>query len=104
MSLTKFQSPTQGSVIMFGKDAEMLRVTLHLPEKGEMSAEQLPGYLARLKTAIEADKAMNPVIWPEDLDRDSDENAPVIVRFSQRAAPMVQLMQRCISATEPISW
>ena len=104
MSIVKFQSPTQGSVIMFGKDAEMLRVTLNLPEKGEMTAEQLPGYLARLRTAIEADKATNPVIWPEDLDSEPDENAPVIVRFSQRAAPMVQLMERCISVTEPLSW
>ena len=104
MSIVKFQSPTQGSVIMFGKDAETLRVTLNLPETGEMTAEQLPGYLARLKTAIEADKASNPVIWPEELDSEPDENVPVIVRFSQRAAPMIQLMQRCISATEPISW
>ena len=104
MSIVKFQSPTQGSVIMFGKDAEMLRVTLNLPETGEMTAEQIPGYLARLKTAIEADKASNPVIWPEDLDNEPDENSPVIVRFSQRAAPMIQLMQRCISATEAISW
>ena len=104
MSLIKFQSPTQGSVIMFGEDAQTLLNTLSLPSHGEMATAELPGYLETLKTAIEADKAANPVIWPEDLNVEEDENAPVIVRFSQRATPMVQLMERCISATETISW
>jgi hypothetical protein len=104
MSLIKFQTPTQGSVIMFGEDAQTLLNTLNLPSHGEMAIAQLPNYLERLKTAIEADKAANPVIWPEDLNAEEEENAPVIVRFSQRAAPMVQLLERCISATETISW
>ena len=104
MSLIKFQSSTQGSVIMFGEDAQTLLNTLNLPAHGELTTAQLPGYLERLKTAIEVDKAANPVIWPEDLNVEEDENAPVIVRFSQRAAPMVQLIERCISATETISW
>jgi hypothetical protein len=104
MSLIKFHSPTQGSVIMFGENAQTLLDTLGLSNKGEMSTAQLPAYLERLKTAIEADKVTNPVIWPEELNAEEDMNAPVIVRFSQRAAPMVQLMTRCISATEPISW
>ena len=104
MSLIKFHSPTQGSVIMFGQDAQILLDTLGLANKGEITTAQLPAYLERLKTAIEADKASNPVIWPEDLDADEDLNAPVIERFSQRAIPMVQLMERCISATETISW
>lgn len=104
MSLVKFQSPTQGSVIMFGENAQTLLETLDLPIQGEMTTAQLPAYMARLTAAIEADKASNPVIWPEDLNTEEDENAPVLIRFSQRAAPMVQLMERCISATEPISW
>lgn len=104
MSLIKFQSPTQGSVIMFGQDARTLLDTLGLPDQGEIKMAQLPAYLAKLKAAVETDKAANPIIWPEDIDSDSDEKPPVIVRFSQRAAPMIQLMERCISATESISW
>lgn len=104
MSLLKFQSPTQGSVIMFGEDAQTLLNTLNLAAHGELTTAQLPGHLEHLKTAIDADKAANPVIWPEDLNAEEEENAPVIVRFSQRATPMVQLMERCISATETISW
>ena len=104
MSLIKFQSPTQGSVIMFGDDANTLLTTLSLPKHGEMAAAQLPNYLERLNVAIAADKAANPVIWPELLQTEEEKNEPVVVRFSQRAAPMVQLMERCISATETISW
>ena len=104
MSLIKFQSPTQGSVIMFGEDAQTLLNALNLPAHGEMAIAQLPEYLQSLQTAIDADKAANPVIWPELLLTDDEKNEPVIVRFSQRATPMVQLIERCISATEPIHW
>jgi len=104
MSLIKFHSPTQGSVIMLGENAQTLLDTLGLPPQGKITTAQLPAYLARLKTAIDADKAANPVIWPELLQTEEEKNEPVIVRFSQRATPMVQLMERCISATEPISW
>ncbi len=104
MSLIKFQSPTQGSVIMFGEDAKTLLNVLNLPAHGEMTIAQLPEYLQRLQTAIDTDKAANPVIWPELLLTDDEKNEPVIVRFSQRATPMVQLIERCISATEPIHW
>ncbi len=37
MSLIKFQSPTQGSVIMFGENAQTLLETLNLPAQGEMT-------------------------------------------------------------------
>ena len=104
MSLIKFHSPTQGSVIMFGDDANTLLTVLNLPDHGEMTTAQLPDYLERLKAAIDTDKMANPVIWPELLQTEEEMNEPVIVRFSQRAAPMVQLMERCISATETIRW
>lgn len=104
MSLLKFQSPTQGSVIMFGEDAQTLLNTLNLPSHGEMSIAQLPEYLKRLQAAIDTDKSANPVIWPELLQTEDEKDEPVIVRFSQRATPMVQLIERCISATEPIHW
>ena len=104
MSLIKFQSPTQGSVIMFGDDANTLLTKLSLPDHGEMATAQLPNYLERLNVAIAADKAAHPLKWPELLQTEEEKNEPVVVRFSQRAAPMVQLMERCISATETISW
>ena len=89
---------------MFGADAQALLNALNLPAHGEMPTAQLPEYLQRLQAAIDTDKAANPVIWPELLQTDDEKNEPVIVRFSQRATPMVQLIERCISATETIRW
>ena len=104
MSLITFRSPTQGSVIMFGNDAQQLLAALNLPEAGEIMTAQLPELITRLQKVIAVDKRANPVIWPEDLNAEEDMNAPVVVRLSQRAVPMLQLMERCLSATETIRW
>ena len=53
---------------------------------------------------MDADKTVNPIVWPEEQDADIDKEAPVVIRFSQRAAPMLQLMERCLAATETIRW
>lgn len=104
MALTTFRSPTQGSVIMFGKDAKQLLMALDLPETGEIMTAQLPALITRLQQIIEVDKQANPVIWPEDLDSEQDENAPVQINMAQRAIPLLELMKRCLSATETIRW
>jgi hypothetical protein len=104
MSLITFRSPTQGSVIMFGQDAKQLLAALNLPASGEIMTAQLPALITQLQQVIETDKRANPVIWPEDLNTEEDTDAPVLIRLSQRAAPMLQLMQRCLSATETITW
>ena len=104
MSLITFRSPTQGSVIMFGQDAQQLLAALDLPEAGEIMTAQLPALIRRLQQVIAVDKHTNPVIWPEDLNVDDDKEAPVVIRLSQRAVPMLQLMERCLAATETIRW
>ena len=104
MALITFRSPTQGSVIMFGHDAQQLLAALNLPDSGEMTTAQLPALVTRLQQIIEVDKSANPVIWPEDLDTEDDMNAPVAIHLSQRAIPLLQLMERCQAATETIRW
>lgn len=104
MALITFRSPTQGSVIMFGHDAQQLLAALNLPDSGEMTTAQLPALMTRLQQIIEVDKSANPVIWPEDLDAEDDMNAPVTIHLSQRAIPLLQLMERCRAATETICW
>lgn len=89
---------------MFGDDAKQLLTALNLPESGEIMTAQLPALMARLQQVIAADKSANPIIWPEDLNAEEDKDAPVVVQLSQRAAPMLQLMERCLSATETIRW
>lgn len=104
MSLITFRSPTQGSVIMFGGDAKQLLLALGLPESGEITTAELPALIKRLQQVISVDKSANPVVWPEDLNAEEDKDAPVVIHLSQRAVPMLQLMERCLSATETIRW
>lgn len=104
MSLITFRSPTQGSVIMFGDNAKQLLSVLNLPDSGEISTADLPKKIACLKNAMNSDKSNNPIIWPDDQDTDNVEEASVTIHFSQRAAPMLQLMERCLAATETIRW
>lgn len=89
---------------MFGNDAKQLLAALDLPETGEIMSAQLPALITRLQKLVETDKTANPVVWPEDLNADEDLNAPVVIRFSQRAVPMLQLMERCHAMTETIRW
>lgn len=107
MSLITFRSPTQGSVIMFPADAKQLLRVLALPERGELTSAQIAACITQLKAAIAADKAQHPIVWPETQDDDmveTDPEAAIIIRFSQRATPMLQLMERCLAATETICW
>jgi hypothetical protein len=104
MALVTFRSPTQGSVIMFGDHAKQLLTALDLPEFGEIMTAELPALMMRLQQVIAVDKRVNPVVWPQDLNTEEDKEAPVVVHLWQRAAPMLQLMERCLSATETICW
>ena len=104
MSLITFRSSTQGSVIMFGDNAKQLLAAMALPESGEMTTAELTAKIALLKAAIDADKTHNAIVWPEEQDGDIDKEQPIIIHFSQRAAPMLQLMERCLAAAETIRW
>ena len=104
MSLITFRSPTQGSVVMFGENAQQLLSALNLPAAGEILTAELPAMIERLQSAIETDKRRNPAVWPDASDPDFDRNAPIVVHFSQRATPMLLLMERCLAATETIRW
>lgn len=89
---------------MFGDDAKQLLMALDLPESGEIMTAQLPTMINRLQQVIADDKYANPIIWPDDQSAEEDKEAPVVIRMSQRAAPLLQLMERCLSATETIRW
>ena len=88
---------------MFGDDAKQLLMALDLPESGEIMTAQLPAMINRLQNVIANDKNVNPIIWPDESTQE-DQDAPVVIRLSQRAAPLLQLMERCRSATETIRW
>lgn len=102
--LITFRTNNQGSVIMFAHDAQKMMALLGLPGNGSIAPTQLPELMRQLKEAMAADKSQNPIVWPEASDNEEDKDIPPVVQFSQRAAPMLQLMERCLKTGETIRW
>jgi GTP cyclohydrolase I len=103
--LITFKSPASSDVIMFEKNArEILQVLGKDPEapKGVVTTEQLPKAMHRLKAAIAADTEQRSE--RAVLDDESEEDADIEVRFSQRAFPVVKLLDRSMAEDVPVTW
>jgi hypothetical protein len=85
MSLITFRSKNQGSVIMFPADAMKLLALLDLPGTGTLLPDQLSALMAQLGS-------------------EHHEEPPQVIHFAQRATPVLQLMARCLKASETIHW
>lgn len=106
--LIVFKSPASGDVIMFEKNGkEMLGVLGKDPAdaKGIVTVEQLPGAIAAVKTAIEADKA-RLAAQAAEAEADEAEAKPAGggVSFFQRAVPLLELLERSLKDKVPVTW
>ena len=103
-----FQSAAAGDVIMFGD------VAMHMMEimgkdkgpKGIVTVEQLPDAIARLRAAMAADKeahhrAVNGE-WPQNEIEARKEEVPV--SLTQRAVPLVELLEWALKKGKPVTW
>lgn len=104
-----FKSPASGDVIMFEKNGkEMLSVLGKDPAdaKGIVTIDQLPGAIATLRGAIDADKA-RAAAHAEAADADDDDEARPSgggVSFFQRAVPLLDLLERSLKDKVPVTW
>ncbi len=101
-----FKSPASGDVIMFEKNGkEMLGVLGKDPADatGIVTVEQLPGAIAAVRAAIDADKARQAAARPDD---GADEAKPAGggVSFFQRAVPLLDLLERSLADKVPVTW
>ena len=101
-----FKSPASGDVIMFEKNGkEMLGVLGKDPADatGIVTVEQLPGAIAAVRAAIDADKARHAEARPDD---GADEARPAGggVSFFQRAVPLLDLLERSLADKVPVTW
>ena len=103
-----FKSPASGDVIMFEKNGkEMLSVLGKDPAdpKGIVTVDQLPGAIATLRGAIDADKAHLAEHTDEADDDDRDARpAGGGVSFFQRAVPLLELLERSLKDKVPVTW
>jgi len=99
----KFKSKASGDVIMLGPNGDqMLRIIGREPAaKGIIEVEAMPAAIAALEAAVrdEPDAAA-------DADADADEASPrpAEVALHQRVWPVIDMLQRCLKAGEPVVW
>ena len=109
--LFKFKSKAASDLIMLEPDARAL-LKLMLgddPVKGIVLARDMPATLARLEAAMALESANSTTHHDSkglsgaeaDDDADALENG---VHFSQRAAPMVQMLKRCLAENADLVW
>jgi hypothetical protein len=111
--IVTFQSPASGDVIMFGDVAQrMMKIMGKEPtDKGIVTVEQLPEAIARLKAAIEEDKRQRAGLQDEDLpqtepdrSRGSAQGSRPFVTLTQRAVPLLELLEWSLKKKKPVVW
>ncbi len=104
-----FQSKAAGDVIMFGDVAYRLMKIMgkEAAAKGIVSVEQLPEAIARLKAAIAKDKAARAGLGEDDLPRleeATDGGKRAYVSLTQRAVPLIELLEWSLKKNVPVVW
>lgn len=107
--IVTFQSPAAGDVIMFGDVAHRMMELMgkEVSAKGIVTVEQLPDAIARLRAAIEADKAKRATLTEDELpDFEIGEGGikRPYVSLSQRAAPLMELLDWSLKKQKPVVW
>lgn len=108
--LVTFKSAASADVIMFGDVAKRLIGVLGKDPgdtQGIVTVEQLPDAIARLRAAIDEDKARQAERSAEDEERDAEHGrsgmaAPV--GLAQRAWPLLDMLEVAAKEGVPVVW
>lgn len=98
--LYKFKSKAAGDVIMLGPNGDqVMRLVGRAPAaKGIFEVAHMPQLIAALEQAVQSDEAA----------RQPDSEEPPAkgdgVSLRQRVWPLVEMLRRCQSANEVITW
>jgi Domain of unknown function (DUF1840) len=97
--LYKFKSKAAGDVIMLGANGDqVLRLLGREPApSGIFEVDAMPAAIATLQAAVTADEAAR-------AGGGEPAPAPGAVSLRQRAWPLVEMLRRCQSANEVITW
>jgi hypothetical protein len=104
-----FKSDAAGDVMMFDKVAQHMMEVMgkDITTRGVITIEQMPDCIGRLKAAIAEDraKARGPVPQADDEDPNGGRlGAAAPVSLAQRAAPLVEQLERSLAAEKPVLW
>ncbi len=107
--IVTFQSPASGDVIMFGDVAHRMMELMgkEASTQGIVTVEQLPDAIARLRAAIEEDKAKRAALTEDELPNFEIGEGGVkrpYVSLAQRAAPLLELLDWSLKKQKPVVW
>jgi hypothetical protein len=112
--LITFKSKADADLLMFGDTARQLLALLGKDEnatQGIVTVEQLPEAIARLESAIEAERARLNAKSVDECEAEEEAEAEAgrtgmaaPVSFAQRAWPLLDLLRRSQTAKEPVIW
>jgi hypothetical protein len=103
--LITFKSAASGDVMMHGENGkELLRALGKDPDadKGIVTVEQMPGAIAAIRAAVEADKSTQRE--PPDTIEDADGEPDDSIHLAQRALPLLELLERSLQDKVPVTW
>jgi Domain of unknown function (DUF1840) len=101
--LYKFKSKAAGDVIMLGPNGDrVLRLVGREPAaKGIFEVEHQAALIAQLERAVAEDEATRRESQAEGGEAAARGDT---VSLRQRVWPLVEMLRRCLSAREPITW
>jgi Domain of unknown function (DUF1840) len=100
--LYKFKSKAAGDVIMLGPNGDqVMRLVGREPAaKGIFEVKDMPALISALEQAVAADDAARKPDETADEPRGKGDG----VSLRQRVWPLVEMLRRCQSANEVITW
>jgi hypothetical protein len=112
--LITFKSKVGADVLMFGDTARQLLSLLDKDgnaAQGIVTVEQLPEAIARLESAIEAErrrqnaKSANEIEAEEEAEAEAGRTGMAApVNLAQRAWPLLDLLRCAHTSKEPVTW
>ncbi len=108
--LYTFKSEASADVLMLGDAAkELVAILGKDPQdtKGIVTVEQLPGAIARLKAAIEEDRARRAARTEADEEADREAGRTgmaAAVSLAQRAWPLLDMLETAQREGVPVVW
>lgn len=108
-TIVTFKSAAAADVIYFGDVARrMMELMGKDPEpKGIVTVEQLPGAVARLKSAIQEDRERHrKLVQDEERSTEAAEGGGTrpAVSLTQRALPLLALLEDSLREKKPVVW
>lgn len=104
--LYKFKSKAAGDVIMLQANGDQILEIIGKDRspKGIILPEQMPAAITALEKAIAQGQGAQADTQTASSDRQDDTPAADRVSLRQRAAPFIDMLQRCHAAGKEIVW